>query len=107
MQESEDPEVIKAKLNMETARIPWSQLLRFFAAGRTRLVAPGGDLVDVALQFALDNRAQIEQWVDSGLVTDVEDDTAKAWVAQDAAVWAVVVAPWVLVQADTPENANA
>jgi hypothetical protein len=107
MQESEDPEVIKAKLNMETARIPWSQLQRFFAAGRTRLVTEQGDLVDVALQFALDNSEQIAEWIENGIITDVDDATALDWVERDAEVWAVVAAPWILVQADKSENGEA
>lgn len=98
MNDNKDPEVLKAKLNSETAQIPWEQLQRFFAAGKTRLVAKQIDLVNVALQFAEDNAAQIDEWTQAGDVVAVDDATATRWIDNEEVVWAVVVAPWVLVQ---------
>lgn len=88
----------KAKVNLETSSIAWSELQRFFAAGLAIAVADELDLVEVACQFSLDNKTQVEQWLQAGLVGQVSDEQALQWIADDRQVWAVVVKPWVLVQ---------
>lgn len=88
----------KAKMNLETSTIPWSELQRFFAAGLAIAVADELDLIEVASQFALDNKNQVEAWLKAGQVGHVSDAQACAWIAADSSVWAVVVKPWVLVQ---------
>lgn len=88
----------KAKMNLETSTIPWSELQRFFAAGLAIAVADDLDLIDVACQFSLDNKSQVEAWLKAGQVGHVSDAQASAWIADDSSVWAVVVKPWVLVQ---------
>lgn len=93
-----DPELMRAKLNQETSRIPWKALQRFFAAGRTIAVLATADLVEVAVQVSLDNKVQVEQWLAAGIIGPVADAQAQAWYDADAMVWAVVVSPWVLVQ---------
>ena len=89
----------RAKLNAETAQIAWQELQRFFAAGAVIAVDPGLDLVEVAWQMSRDNKTQFEQWIADGRVAAVSDAQALAWFEADAAVWAVTVKPWVLVQA--------
>lgn len=83
---------------METSRIHWKELQRFFACGAAVLVSPALDLVEVALQMHSDNKAQFEAWLSARSVGKVSDEQAVAWLAADAEVWAVVVSPWVLVQ---------
>lgn len=94
----------RAKIVSETAKIPWLELQRFFAAGKVMLVGAELDLVDVAHAFQLDNLEQVKAWTESQQVSPVSDDQAKQWVADDASLWAVVVKPWVLVQTITPES---
>lgn len=89
---------LKALLNKETSKIPWSELQRFFASGMVVQVAPGMDLLDVACHIARDNKAQLDEWMQSGKVGKVSDQQATDWLAEDLSVWAVVLAPWVLVQ---------
>lgn len=91
-------ETLRAKINLETSRIAWSELQRFFAAGTAVYVAAGLDLIEVATQIAEDNKAQIEQWMQQGLVGQISDEQARTWFEGDAELWAVVVKPWVLVQ---------
>ncbi|OAI18470.1 hypothetical protein A1507_08905 [Methylomonas koyamae] len=91
-------ELERAKINLETSTIPWSELQRFFAAGLAVAVAEELDLLEVACQFSLDNKAQVEAWLKAGQVGHVSDAQAAAWIAADSSVWAVVVKPWVLVQ---------
>ena len=50
-------------------------------------------------QISEDNKAQVEQWLVSGQIGKVSDEQAKAWYEADAELWAVVVSPYVLVQA--------
>ncbi len=92
-------EIYRAKVNLETSRIAWKELQRFFASGATIAVASGLDLVEVAFQISEDNKAQVEQWMAAGQLAKVSDEQARAWLEADADVWAVVVSPYVLVQA--------
>ena len=61
-------------------------------------VAAELDLVEVAFQFSVDNKNQVEQWLQAGLVAPVADQQASDWYQNDSEVWAVVIRPWVLVQ---------
>ena len=89
---------IEQKINLETAKIHWHELQRFFASGNAIAVDPSLDLTQVAAQIVADNATQIKQWMDAGLVDAVKDSQAQQWYEQDALVWAVVIKPWVLVQ---------
>ena len=92
-------EILRAKVNLETSRIAWKELQRFFASGAAVSVSNELDLVEVALQISEDNKAQVEQWLVSGQIGMVSDEQARAWYEADAELWAVVVSPYVLVQA--------
>lgn len=90
-----------AELAAQTAKIPWRELQRFFAAGQTIAVAADVDLVATARRVMDDDADTLRALIDSGRVAAVSDEQARAWIADDASVWAVVVKPWVLVQAVT------
>ena len=92
---------VKQDLNGQTARIRWTELQRFFAQGRVLNVAEGTDLVAVAAALANDDTAQVKIWQHEGVVSPVSDAQASKWFDQDDEVWAVTVAPFVLVQAVT------
>jgi hypothetical protein len=62
------------------------------------VVSPELDLVEVAYQFSMDNKALVEQWLISQQIGPVSDQQAIDWLEQQANVWAVVVKPWILVQ---------
>jgi hypothetical protein len=93
---------LRAKLNGETARFAWKELQRFYAAGSVIAVSDTLDLVEVAFQIAKDNKAAVEQWLASGEVGRASDAQAEAWLQADAALWTVVVKPWILVQPPKP-----
>jgi hypothetical protein len=61
-------------------------------------VAPELDLINVAARIIDDDKTAIEAWMASGQVANATDDDAHAWVDTQPTFWAVVVAPWVLVQ---------
>lgn len=90
---------IEQEINLQTAQIRWHELQRFFASGNAIAVASTLDLTHVAAQIVADNATQLKTWMDAGLVDAVKDFQAQEWYEQDAIVWAVVVKPWVLVQA--------
>lgn len=88
------------KINSETARVPWSELVRHFAQGTVIYVSPELDLVEVALRIAHDDKRRIADWMQEGKVGKVSDAQALSWQESDAALWASVVNPFVLVQPD-------
>lgn len=98
MSDSDDDELTRARLNMETGRIAWTELQRFFAGGRAIRVAPHLDLVEVALVIERDRADQLARWTERAEVGPVSDDDAREWLAANALMWSVVVKPWVLVQ---------
>lgn len=98
MTSTNQQEIYRAKVNLETSRIAWKELQRFFASGSAVAVSAELDLVEVAFQISEDNKAQVEQWLAAGQIGRVTDEQALAWFEADADVWAVVVSPYVLVQ---------
>lgn len=88
----------KNSINLETAIIPWHDLQRFFASGKTIVIANTLDLVEVASQFAQDNKPQVEKWIVEQSIAPVSDQQALKWYENNVELWAVVVKPWVLVQ---------
>jgi len=89
---------LRQKLNLETGQIAWSELQRHFARGVVITVSTELDLVEVAVKFTGDNRSAIEDWLATEKIKRADDDNARNWEQTDAAFWAIVVAPWILVQ---------
>ncbi len=98
----QDLDLIRARINLETAQIPWRELQRFFAAGKVLRLAAGLDLVEVACALERDDVARVEDWTRAAALRPVSDDEARHWIERDALLWAVVVKPWVLVQSPEP-----
>lgn len=96
------------RLNRETARLHWHELLPHFASGNVVAVDSRLDLIDVAVRMSLDEATQIATWMESGLFGRVTDTQASAWLNDDPALWTVIVKPWILVQPavqkDTAKN---
>ena len=91
-------EILRAKVNLETAQMPWREMQRYFASGAAIFVSPELDLVETAYQMSEDNAPLISQWMAAGQFGKVTDEQAQTWWDADAVLWAVVVSPWVLVQ---------
>ena len=90
-------ELLRAKLNLEIAQLPWSELERHFARGSFIKVAVGTDLIDAALNIAENNAATVQGWLADGHIARAAMTDAEDWHARQPMFWAVV-APWVLVQ---------
>ena len=91
-------EIIRAKVNLETAQMAWRDMQRYFASGAALFVSTDLDLVETAFQMSEDNAALIGQWMAAGQFGKVTDEQARVWLETDAVLWTVVVSPWVLVQ---------
>jgi len=91
-----DSDELKARLNAETARIAWTDLERHFARGVVVRVADSLDLVEIAVAMVSDQADVIAQAMQAGRVAPATEDDARGW--QGETLWAVVIAPWILVQ---------
>ena len=74
---NEQEKILRAKVNMETSRIAWKELQKFFAGGSAVEVSPELDLIEVAYQMHSDNKIQFKQWLEHGLVEKVSDEKDK------------------------------
>jgi len=90
--------LLRDEIHSETSKIAWSELQRFFAAGKAIYVSVDLDLIEVAVQVSSDDSNKVRQWMEKGKISPVTDGQAQCWIETDATVWAVVVRPWILVQ---------
>lgn len=96
MSEIEIP--IRDLLNSQAGRVGWDELARHFARGVVVCVAAGEDLIAVAEGFVADQADDLAERYEAGRLHRALDDDARRWARDGAEFWAVVVAPWVLVQ---------
>ena len=90
--------LLRQEYHSQTSRIRWHELQTYYAHGSVINVAPGLDLVEVAVQLGLDNVTRFKGWTGAGEVAPVSDQQALDWYETNEELWAVVAAPWVLVQ---------
>lgn len=95
---AERQQVLREEYLRQTARIRWHELQTYYAHGSVIVVSPKLSLVDVAVQLGMDNTDSFQRWIAAGEVAGVSDDQALEWYEANAELWAVVAAPWVLVQ---------
>jgi hypothetical protein len=96
-----DPErehLLRQEYHRQTARIHWHELQTYYAHGSVIAVSPDLSLVDVAVQLGMDNTECFQRWIAAGEVAGVSDEQALKWYEANTPLWAVVAAPWVLVQ---------
>lgn len=104
MSEPEHDKPLLQRLHEQTAQLNWVELQRHFARGSVIVVAPQLDLVRVAAQFAEDDQAGISELLAQNKLHHATDEDAKRWHREQADLWTVVVAPWVIVQDMEPNN---
>ncbi|HEY0722314.1 MAG TPA: DUF2288 family protein [Gammaproteobacteria bacterium] len=96
-------EELKARLNSETGQLGWPELQRHFARGVVVVVATGMDLVDVAARISMDDGESVGHWLAQEKIHRASTADAQRWHDSNARFWAVVVAPWVVVQELPPQ----
>lgn len=98
MSELTSRQELKQKLALETDKINWHELQRFFAKGVVFHLDADYDLVDVAVNIAEDDQKAIQALKESNKLTSVTDQQAKQWYEQNAELMCVVIAPFLIVQ---------
>lgn len=91
-------EELRQKINLETGQLTWTELQKYYAKGNVIIVNPGLDLIDAAAKFAEDDKAVVQNWIQSEKIKRALDEDAIQWNERKSSFWTVVVAPWVLVQ---------
>jgi len=91
-------EELRQKINLETGQLSWQELQKYFAKGNVIIVTPELNLIDVAAQFAEDDKDAVAEWINSEKIKRALDDDARQWNVRNSRFWTVVVAPWILVQ---------
>lgn len=91
-------EELREHLNHETGKLEWNELAPHFARGSVICVNARLDLIEVAMYMIKDEKAKIEKWIEEGLVKRATDEDATEWTKRNSLFWAVVAAPWVIVQ---------
>jgi hypothetical protein len=89
---------LRAHLNAETGKVEWAEVERHFARGSVVKVDTKLDLVEVAACMARDDAGAIRGWMTDGTLARATEDDARAWSERRPLFWAVVAAPWLLVQ---------
>lgn len=93
-----DEEELRAKLRAEIMPARWPDLLYQFARGG--LLLAHGDLLELALELARDDRSAVEARLASGQLRRASDDDARGFHANpDQRFQFVIVQPWVVAQA--------
>lgn len=95
---AESGPTVRELLNAQTGQLGWPELARHFARGAVVRVAMGEDLIEVAAQLVEDDSQGIVQLHEQGRLDRADDSDAIDWQKRQPRFWAVVVAPWVLVQ---------
>lgn len=98
MTQKNDGALSSAKLNTETGIMTWEELARHFARGVVICIDGDMDLVTVGQAILNDDAATVAQWQGDGLLRRASDDDARRWHAESTEFWALVVAPWLVVQ---------
>ena len=92
------------RLNRETSVIAWQELQPFYDQDAVIVVSPEMDLVRVAVAMAEDDTSTVSAWLNAGQIQKISAAQHRHWQDSEARVWAVVVAPWVLVQGRQSEQ---
>jgi len=94
-------EEIIRKLNLETGKLPWQELERFFAKGLLIHADSSFDLLDVAATMAEDKKDRIEKLLANNRLAKPGIEQVRVWHDNQQVFWTVVVAPWILIQEAT------
>jgi len=93
-----DTQEVIDNLHLETAKINWEELQRFFAGGKVILVSKEVDILKVAASMVEDKASEIQNWMEDKTISSPSDEQAAKWYENKEILWALVLNPWVLVQ---------
>ncbi|MDH5546900.1 MAG: DUF2288 domain-containing protein [Gammaproteobacteria bacterium] len=98
MNEDLTDDELRQQLNKETGKLEWRELAPHFARGAVILVDAHLDLIEVAAIMVRDDKSKVEAWIEERKVRRADDEDARRWSTSHHLFWAVVAAPWVVVQ---------
>jgi len=98
MTDKPDKKLESAMLNNETGVIAWEELAKHFARGVVIRIAAELDLVEAGQAVLNDNAAVVEKWQAADQLRRASDSDARRWNEENTEFWAMVIAPWVIVQ---------
>ncbi len=101
---TESLDELRSKLNTQTGKVLWPEIQRHFARGVVLVVDAQADLIEIAVHVIHDNQVVVEDLLSSGELKKASIENARLWQKSDPLFWAIVVAPWVLVQKINEEN---
>ncbi|GAA3967296.1 DUF2288 domain-containing protein [Allohahella marinimesophila] len=87
-----------AKLLEQTALIHWDELQVHFARGALIRVAEDINLVETAFSIVKNDTAAVSELQANHQIDGPTDADALLWAEQNPEFWALVIAPWVLIQ---------
>ncbi len=87
-----------AQLLGQTAQMSWAEIMPIFAKGMVLWIASDQDLVAVAEQIINDDKKTISALMQQKALHNLKDEQALDFHQRDPELWAVVVAPWLIVQ---------
>ena len=94
-----DLDEMGAELVRQTAVISWSELARQQAGGNILAVAVHFDLIDIGRAMQADRSDLLATWLADGSVYRIDDLQAIEWQRENTQFWALVIAPFVVIQA--------
>ncbi len=89
---------LHGQLLSQTAKVEWKELEKHFARGVVLVVSGHLDLIEVATAMSRDDKDQVSAWMTADHLAIASVGNAKDWQHRDPILWAVVAAPWVIVQ---------
>lgn len=92
---------IGTELVRQTALIAWQELAHHHAAGNLLGVVERLDLIDIGRALRADRNDLLAVWLADGSVYPIDDQRAIAWQRDNSRFWALVIAPFVLIQKAT------
>ncbi len=95
---SNEISTLYAQLLGETAQISWAEVMPQFAKGNVLWLASDKDLIAVAEHIINDDKAYVSALMQQKALHVLSDDIAADYAQRDPELWAVVIAPWVLIQ---------
>lgn len=91
-------ELARLDLNQDIAKINWVELQPHFARGCVLFIDESLDLVAIAQQMLADESVVIQRFIEQQKIYPVTDEQAQQFYDNQQVLWAIVLAPWVLVQ---------
>ncbi|WP_164503586.1 DUF2288 family protein [Pleionea sediminis] len=95
---ADDPEILAAKINSETAIVEWKELEVLFARGKVFVVDDSLDLVKTALAVTNDDKKLVESYMNKRQLFQPDINWVKNTCKPTTPFWASVVAPFVFIQ---------